>query len=53
LLDAIQRSRNSADMRELLGEASVDLYSDIKSLEHDAYQQVISPWERLHLLLNV
>ena len=21
--------------------------------EHDAYQQVISPWEREHLLLNV
>jgi glutamine synthetase len=53
LLDAIQRFRNSQDMRNLLGEAFVDLFSDVKASEHDAYQQVISPWERQHLLLNV
>ena len=53
LLDAISRFRNSQDMRELLGEAFVDLYSDVKTSEHDAYQQVVSPWERQHLLLNV
>jgi glutamine synthetase len=53
LLDAIQKFRNSADIRELLGESFVDLYSDVKASEHDAYQQVISPWERQHLLLNV
>jgi glutamine synthetase len=35
------------------GDAFVDLYSDVKAGEHDAYQQVISPWERQHLLLNV
>jgi glutamine synthetase len=53
LLDAIQRFRASQDLRELLGEGFVDLYSDVKASEHDAYQQVISPWERQHLLLNV
>jgi glutamine synthetase len=53
LLDAIQRFRASADIRELLGTPFVDLYSDVKASEHDAYQQVISPWERQHLLLNV
>jgi len=53
LLDAISKFRNSQDMREILGEAFVDLYSDVKASEHDAYQQVISPWERQHLLLNV
>jgi glutamine synthetase len=53
LLDAISRFRNSQDMRDILGEAFVDLYSDVKASEHDAYQQVISPWERQHLLLNV
>ncbi|MBI1210318.1 MAG: glutamine synthetase [Alphaproteobacteria bacterium] len=53
LLDAIQRFRASNDMREILGEAFVDLFSDVKASEHDAYQQVISPWERQHLLLNV
>ena len=53
LLDAIQKFRSSDDLREILGEAFVDLFSDVKASEHDAYQQVISPWERQHLLLNV
>jgi len=53
LLDAIQKFRASDDLREILGETFVDLYSDVKASEHDAYQQVISPWERQHLLLNV
>ena len=45
--------RASSDLREVFGDAFVDLYSDVKASEHDAYQQVISPWERQHLLLNV
>ncbi len=53
LLDAIQKFRASDELREILGETFVDLYSDVKASEHDAYQQVISPWERQHLLLNV
>ena len=50
------RWRSSAprrDLKEVLGETFVLLYSDVKASEHDAYQQVISPWERQHLLLNV
>lgn len=53
LLDAVARLRASADLKEFLGESFVELYCDVKSSEHDAYQQVISPWERQHLLLNV
>jgi len=53
LLDAIAKFRASNDLREIFGDAFVDLYSDVKASEHDAYQQVISPWERQHLLLNV
>ncbi len=53
ILDAINRFRASSDLKEILGETFVQLYSDVKSSEHDAYQQVISPWERQHLLLNV
>ena len=45
--------RASADLKSVLGESFVLLYSDVKASEHDAYQQVISPWERQHLLLNV
>lgn len=53
LLDAIARMRPSTELASVLGEAFVELYCDVKSSEHDAYQQVISPWERQHLLLNV
>jgi glutamine synthetase len=53
ILDAVNRFKNSADLKEVLGEDFVYLFSDVKASEHDAYQQVISPWERQHLLLNV
>lgn len=53
ILDAVARFRSSSDLKEVLGEDFVLLYSDVKATEHDAYQQVISPWERQHLLLNV
>lgn len=53
LLDAIQRMRDNDELRDVLGDNFVTLYCDVKSSEHDAYQQVISPWERQHLLLNV
>ena len=53
ILDATAKFRASSDLKELFGEKFVALYSDVKSSEHDAYQQVISPWERQHLLLNV
>ena len=53
ILDAVAKFRASSDLKEVLGETFVQLYSDVKASEHDAYQQVISPWERQHLLLNV
>jgi glutamine synthetase len=53
ILDAVAKFRNSPDLKDVLGETFVLLYSDVKASEHDAYQQVISPWERQHLLLNV
>jgi glutamine synthetase len=53
ILDAVQRFKSSSELKAVLGEEFVLLYSDVKNSEHDAYQQVISPWERQHLLLNV
>jgi glutamine synthetase len=53
ILDAIARFRASGDLKDALGEDFVLLYNDVKASEHDAYQQVINPWERQHLLLNV
>jgi glutamine synthetase len=53
ILDATAKFSASAELKNVLGETFVQLFSDVKSSEHDAYQQVISPWERQHLLLNV
>ncbi|HTW34949.1 MAG TPA: glutamine synthetase family protein [Rhizomicrobium sp.] len=53
ILDSVAKFRASTDLKDVLGETFVVLYSDVKNSEHDAYQQVISPWERQHLLLNV
>jgi len=40
-------------LRDIFGREFVDLYCAIKRVEHETYFQVISPWEREHLLLNV
>lgn len=53
LPEAIRLMEGSEAMRELLGEAFVENLLAIRQAEHDAYQQVISAWEREHLLLNV
>lgn len=53
ILDALYNLRASSDLKETLGPDFVQIYLDVKATEHDAYQQVISAWEREHLLLNV
>ncbi|MGF1455857.1 MAG: glutamine synthetase family protein [Alphaproteobacteria bacterium] len=53
LLHALDLMRQSDALHEILGRDFVSLFLDVKGEEHDAYQQVISPWEREHLLLNV
>lgn len=53
LLDALDHLRSSSDLKEILGHDFVTVYMDVKYTEHEAYQQVISAWEREHLLLNV
>jgi glutamine synthetase len=51
--DALRKLHQSDPLREVLGEAFVEVLLAVKQTEHDAYQQVISSWEREHLLLNV
>ena len=48
-----RRATEGATSSHAVGENFVLLYCDVKASEPDAYQQVISPWERQHLLLNV
>jgi len=50
---ALDLFSSNSDVNELLGKEFCSLYSAIKHQESDAFLQVISPWEREHLLLNV
>ena len=36
-----------------IGKNFITLFTEIKQTEHDAYQNVISAWEREHLLLFI
>ncbi|MBM3585044.1 MAG: glutamine synthetase [Alphaproteobacteria bacterium] len=53
LPDALDKLGDSKSLKRILGERFVELLLDVKNAEHDAYQAVISSWEREHLLLNV
>jgi glutamine synthetase len=51
--EALRKLAQSGPLKSVLGEAFVDALLAVKQAEHDAYQRVISSWEREHLLLNV
>lgn len=53
LADALWNLGEAADMRKVLGEDFCRVYTAVKTLENKEFLQVISPWEREHLLLNV
>ena len=43
----------ATDLHEVLGPEFARVYSIVKRAEYDEFLQVISPWEREHLLMNV
>ncbi|NRB00014.1 MAG: glutamine synthetase [Rhodobacteraceae bacterium] len=51
--EALRLFAEGGKVRKVLGEDFCDLYEIVKKSEYDAFLQVISPWEREHLLLNV
>lgn len=53
LYDALYRFSRSSGLKRVLGEDFVGVVSAVKDHELEAYQRVISSWEREHLLLNV
>jgi glutamine synthetase len=53
LLEALAKFKAAAPLRALLGPDFATVFHEVKMAEHDAYQRVISAWEREHLLLNV
>ncbi len=51
--DALDTFSESEPVREVLGTEFCGIYEAVKRLEYKEFLQVISPWEREHLLLNV
>ena len=43
---------HSNDLQMLLGERFIRVFAAVKRLEYETYLQVVSSWEREHLLLN-
>ncbi len=50
---ALDEFAAATSFREVLGEDFCRVYGGVKAAEYDEFLQVISPWEREHLLLNV
>ncbi|WP_420003255.1 glutamine synthetase family protein [Arenibacterium sp. LLYu02] len=51
--DALDLFEESNALHEVLGPEFARVYSIVKRAEYQEFLQVISPWEREHLLLNV
>ena len=51
--EALDTMDEATGITEVLGEEFCRVYSIVKRTEYDEFLQVISPWEREHLLLNV
>ncbi len=53
VLTALRLFDECGDIQKVLGEDFSKIFMTIKRHEHEEFLQVISPWEREHLLLNV
>jgi glutamine synthetase len=53
LMDALNKFNACRPLREIIGEQFMDAVTAVKTAEYEAYQRVISSWERENLLLNV
>ena len=51
--NSLHRLRDNQPLREVLGELFINVYVDVKEVEFDNFLNVISSWEREHLLLKV
>jgi glutamine synthetase len=53
LLEAVAAFEAENAFREVFSREFVGTYAGVKRGEHETFMQVISPWEREYLLLNV
>jgi glutamine synthetase len=51
--EALAKFNACKPLKEVLGERFVSAFTSVKETEYEAYQTVISSWERENLLLNV
>ncbi|RYH08909.1 glutamine synthetase family protein [Tropicimonas sp. IMCC6043] len=51
--EALSLFAETSEVHEVLGEEFCRVYQAVKETEYSEFLQVISPWEREHLLLNV
>ncbi|MEJ8574395.1 glutamine synthetase family protein [Microbaculum marinum] len=51
--EALEMLGSSSKLRDVLGSRFVDAFIEVKNLEWQLYNRVISRWEREYLLLNV
>ncbi|MBY7649319.1 MAG: glutamine synthetase [Candidatus Liberibacter europaeus] len=53
LLEAVTLLENTSHFKDIFGSKFIDIYTTLKRNEFETFMQVISPWEREFLLLNV
>ena len=53
ILDAVHLFEETPEMKDIFGEEFLHIYRGIKESEFETFMNVISPWEREFLLLNV
>ncbi|MGH6761869.1 MAG: glutamine synthetase family protein [Phyllobacterium sp.] len=53
LIEAVQLFEDDEELKTMLGESFANTYAAIKRAEFETFMEVISPWEREYLLLNV
>jgi glutamine synthetase len=53
LLEAVALLESEQAFEEIIGKEFIDNYGGVKRGEFETFMQVISPWERQYLLLNV
>ena len=53
LIEGLELFNEAPELEMVLGKTFCSIYRSLKRYEAESFLQVISPWEREHLLLNV
>jgi glutamine synthetase len=53
LHESLKLMNESTPIRKTLGDEFVNLYIEVKQLEYEKFLQIVTPWEREYLLINV